>query len=262
MNTSANKFSYALLFLFVAVLSMPGFGQQPRSYDSPPELKGRVKSIANERVYVVYSGQYVGEKTFRTSYSEYDESNKVVLYIEYGNGQKLTRYSRSKDGTKTEISYFDAGGEPSESLSLTFHANWNSVSEKDLCSSYVTRESKDPIGKVDRYIETCADGSKRSEEVYEFGQKGELGRFRRSDIKGRSWEGITTFDDKLYPREYRYLVDDKSRSPYVQTMIANEIKYDKIGNIIEIVATSFDSTRPGILAYQYVEKSTITYIEK
>ncbi len=259
-QTAVNKLAHTILLPLIALFSAIGFAQEPFQKPDPLKLQGKISSILSERIYIVQGGRYVGEQRYRTAYNEYDENNKVVLSITYGNvGQIVARYFRDKSGTKIETTYLDKDGNPSKKLSDSFHANWNLPTEQDLCANYTIRKKKDPIGKIDRYEELCTDGSKRAEIVFEYGLKGEQIRFLRTDAKGRTWEGITTYDEKLNPKEYRYLVNDKKKAPYVQTVIANEIKLDETGNVISIHSTSFDSTRPGLLAFQYFEKFTITY---
>lgn len=237
-------------------------GQEPALRVVSGELKGNVKTEFVERTYVVMNGRNVGSRHAKIALFEYTTDGKLARTTEYGNGEKRTTYSRREGKLKAEVQYFDSLGDPVTDEAPAFVPNTNSISEIGLCSKFIVRWDDDPIGKIKREYEVCLDGAERSQTTSEFDQKDELVREKRVDSKLRWWESVFDRDRSGNIIEFNYTVNDTVKPIYTQTVKYADYKFDRHGNWTSLVATSFISTHPGRLAYQFHSKRTFTYFEK
>ena len=189
----------------------------------------------------------------------FDVDGELVQSSIFGNGEKRTIFKRIKGRVETEVLYFDSFGKSVDDKLFIFVARTDEPTENGLCPNYSERREVDSAGHIERDVETCADGMRRSTTTREFGKTGKLFRVLREDIKLRTWEDVYSYDTLGNITDYNFVVNDLKRPKYWHLINYVDFKFDKNKNLIRAVATSSNSTRPGQMIYQFVEEFIITY---
>ncbi|HKP71177.1 MAG TPA: hypothetical protein VJV05_17955 [Pyrinomonadaceae bacterium] len=245
------------LTILLAALTTLGHSQDLSVQPATQAIKGRPQTVEHERIYVRYRGKNIGEQTHRISSDKYDAEGRITESVEYGNGQSRTTYRYSEAKTAADVTYTDTAGNRIESAA--FHSNTDDIKETGLCSSYAIKSENDELAKIERTREICGDGLTRAEIVDEFDSAGNLVRSVRTDAQSRRWEFVQEFNAEGILTEYRLTVSLPTKPPYTQTVRCSDHKVDEYGNWIRFTATSFISTHPDLLVFQYNESRKITY---
>jgi hypothetical protein len=243
--------------LMVLITKLGSIGQEVPQAET--DVKGPVKSIAVERVYVRKNGRNIGEERVPLSLIGYDGAGRVVEDITYGLGILRKRYRYMGTDQIAKIEYLDSSGHQLEDPTK-FKPNGERVDETGLCAAYAIRQEIDDRAKIVRTYETCPDGTSRATVVDELTENGDLIRSIRLDARARSWESTCDYDKAGNLSEFRYKVSVGSK-PFTYTMIYSDHKFDKYGNWVRLTATAFNSKWPGELLFQYNEIQIITYYD-
>jgi hypothetical protein len=244
-------------FLIGIVALCGAFGQDLSEMPLSEELKGNVKAVVYDREILVIKGKNFGPIKQRLSIESYDREGRLINTSVFGNGELRFSFDYSAKLPTVSVYHFDKDGRPT---TVRFEAHANAIKEAQLCSRYSIREETDAAAKVQRITETCEDGRTRSSTVYERDEKHRLFREVRTDSLERSWESRYRYDDKVGELMERiFLVDDRESPKYWQTVNYVDYRYDKKGNWVHVVGSSFYSKAPNQLAYQFIEKRTIEY---
>lgn len=243
--------------LLVLFTTLGSIGQEVPQVET--DVKGPVKSIATERIYVRKNGRSIGEERVALSLTGYDRAGRVVEDIAYGVGTVRTRYRYTGTEQTAKIEYFDSSGNPLDDPTK-FKPSIELVDETGLCAAYAIRQEIDDRAKIVRTYETCPDGVSRATVIDELTENGDLIRSIRIDARSRSWESVCDYDKAGNMTEFRYKVSVGPK-PYTHTVIYSDHKFDKYGNWVRLTATAFNSKWPGELLFQYNEIQTITYYE-
>jgi hypothetical protein len=246
-----------LALLLVLITDLASAAQEVPQAET--DVKGPVKSIALERVYVRKDGMNIGEERVPLSLTGYDQAGRVVENITYGAGTIRTRYRYTGTEQTAKIEYFDSSGKLLDDPTR-FKPNSEIEDETGLCAAYAIRKEVDDVAKIVRTFETCPDRTSRATVTEELTEKGDLIRSIRVDAKSRSWESVCDYDKAGNLTEFRYKVSVGSK-PFTYTLIYTDHKFDKYGNWVRLTATAFNSKWPGALLSQYNEIQTITYYE-
>jgi hypothetical protein len=244
--------------LLSAVIACIGQSELPE-FDHPA-YKGKIKTIALVREYLIIAGKAVPQKQISINQKEFNPEGKVVRHSVYGDIERRTTHSYRNGERLAETRYFDQKGrEITAAGDSLFRARADIPLESDLCPDYTTRTLPDKQGGLERKVETCSSGSPRATEITEKNTDDTYERSVREDAKGRSWEEVVVIDAKGNPLEYRYIVNNLILPKYSWNISYVNHRSDAIGNVIEATASAIHSFRPNQVWYQYVERFEIAY---
>jgi hypothetical protein len=249
------KLKLAFLVLVALAAAPQSFAQElaPASYDLEPN--GPVKQINWNRNYVVINGRNVGSEVVNIFQDFFDRKKRLVEQIVFGEGSVKTTYKFTGKETTAAVKYYDKTGAELDDPSK-FRTRFEWIVETGLCPTYSARAETDEMAKVSRTYETCTDGTRRSVTVNELDQQGRLIRSTRTDAMGRSWNAAFDLDSAGHLLEYRFR---NLQSGITYTTRYSDPKYDHMKNWVRLTATTFVSTRPYEIRFQFNEVREIIY---
>lgn len=245
-----------LIMTVIAFLSATSSAQDITLPTVSLKLKGNVRTVDNDRVYVRFAGRSTGEKKERLSSKTYDARTRLVESIDFfDDGYTKTVYNYSSEKTTGRIEYFDTAGRPTGFLKPKVMA----TEDSKLCRDYVASWESNTDGMRKKLSEICKDGSTRATTLEEFDYRGELIRSIQHDAMENRKEFTYDYDPEGNLKEYRVRLESAQGRPWTRIILLADYRFDKQGNWTRVTATVSDPQKPDELLYQYDEVRRISY---
>jgi hypothetical protein len=247
------------LVLLIVVAKVVLFGQEPAGIPGNRELKGKIKSIAQQRTYLLWKSRSV-EQTARIFFLDrYDTDGHLIQSSDYGNIERRIIFDRSGSKPVYKVLYFSFAGDPISQGADAFSPLWEELAVADLCDAFSTTGKLD--GNVNTITETCRDGTVRSQQIFERNDKGQIIRVTVKDAKDRSASSKFEYDSSGDESRWMHEIYVAGERSFASVLQFAQTKRDKHDNWIRRITTETisPSSAPN---YQYIDERLITYYDE